>query len=495
MSPLSIRQSIFRKAGKFLILVVLVGILMPVPKTSAKNLTVDDLRKPIKIQADMNVSGPITLPGAIDLARRNYPSIKYAIEKAESKRQRIAEAKTAYLPRVDIMFDENYGTANNITGFLAPQEIVPNISGLVSERNNFLGGFGFTTGTLISWEPFDFGLRKARVNVASKETLKARAEIAVTRLEVESRAADAFLSVLAAQQVVKAAGAKVDRLTVFADTVRVLADKEIKARTDVYLADAELIRAKDELIAAEQNLKIAQASLIRWTGISSETVEAFPGGLLKDSPSTFAPRGDLQSHPLALKQKATIDVVHAKRQALDRSYAPRFFLRFPIYARGTSFNPDLSLNFSRGYYPTTFNYAVSGIVLFPAMDIFQIRTQKRAEAKKQSAETYRYDDIMLNLKEQDSRARAMIEGAVRTAANAPIKVKAAQEAARSTRIRYKHQLASVNDVALDEQLLTQSEVEYSTAQLRVWRAILASAVARGDLHPFIQQVTRLSKQD
>jgi len=124
------------------------------------------------------------------------------------------------------------------------------------------------------------------------------------------------------------------------------------------------------------------------------------------------------------------------------------------------------------------------------MDIFQLRAQRKAESKNESAERARYDEIMLSLKEQDAQARAMIEGSIRIAENAPIKVKASQEAANSARIRYRYQLASVNDVALDEQLLTQSEVEYATAQLQVWRALLAASVARGSMKPFVDQVVR-----
>lgn len=458
----------------------------------AQDASGSDAVQPLRIRADIDALRPLTMLEAIELARRNYPAIKTSTLKADAAREGITQAKTAYLPRADFMFDENYGTANNITGFLAPQNIVPNISGVVKSSNSFLGGFGFTSGALISWEPFDFGLRKAQVSVARSQTTQLQTQIAVTQLDVESRAADAFLSVLAAQQVVKAAQSKVDRFNLFLETIRVLAQKELKAKTDEYLAEAELVRAKDELIAAEQNYKIAVAALIKWTGLSVDTVEALPGALLKDAPTNYFTVADPRMHPQALAQRATIDLIHAKKHVLDRTYAPKFYLRFPVYARGTSFNPDLSLNFREGYYPTTFNYAISALVLFPALDIFQLKAQRRAEYKNELSERSRYDEILLNLKEQDTRSRAMIEGAVRIAANAPIKIKASQEAANSVRIRYRYQLASVNDVAIDEQLLTQSEVEYATAQLQVWRALLSAAVARGDMRPFIESVSRAS---
>lgn len=440
------------------------------------------------------IGGPLTLQGAIEISQRNYPAIRAASLRTEAAREGITQAKTAYLPRADMILDYNYGTANNITGFLAPQNIVPNISGIDKNRNNFLGGFGFTTGALVSWEPFDFGLRKAQVDVARSTTKRSQAQVVISELDAMSRAADAFLSVLAAQQIVRASKAKVDRLNIFLETVHVLAQKEMKPTTDEYLAQAELVRAKDELIAAEQNYKFAQAALVKWIGIASDEVEVDAGPLLREIPETHFQLADLRMHPQAIAQSAAIDLVHARKHAIERTYFPKLFLRVPVYARGSSFNPDLSLDFGKGYYPTTFNYAISALVVFPAMDIFQLRAQRKAESKNELAEHARYDEIMLNLKEQDAQARAMIEASIRIAQNAPIKVKASQQAANSARIRYRYQLASVNDVALDEQLLTQSEVEYATAQLQVWRALLAASVARGSMKPFVEQVVSATLQ-
>jgi outer membrane protein TolC len=203
----------------------------------------------------------------------------------------------------------------------------------VRSSNSFQGGFGFTSGGLVSWEPFDFGLRKAQVNVARGTTVQSQAQVAVTALEAESRAADAFLSVLAARQVVKAAQAKVDRFQVFLQTVHVLAQKELRAQTDEYLAEAELVRSKDELIASEQNYKIAVAALIKWTGLPTETVEAAPGNLLKEASAqllhgcrpAFAPAGNGptdRNRPGACKKGGTGQKLLSKVLSCARLFMP-----------------------------------------------------------------------------------------------------------------------------------------------------------------------------
>ena len=427
---------------------------------------------------------------AIDLAKRNYPSIRAASLKAEAAREGIVQAKTAYLPRLDLLLDENYGTANNITGFLAPQSIVPNISGTVLKSNNFLGGFGFTSAALVSWQPFDFGLRKANVDVQRFATKQAQSQIAVNELQTMSQAADAFLSVIAAQQVIRAAESKVERWKVFAETVQVLVQKQLKPATDQFLAEAELISAKDELIAARQNYKVALAALVRWSGITGDTIEVQAAPLVYQAPENHFTVYDLYQHPQAVAQESVIDVIRAQRHAIERTWYPEFRVRVPVYARGSSFQPDLSLNFGQGYYPTKFNYAISALVTFPVMDTVSLRSQRRAAIKNELAERAHLDEIFLNLKQQDAQAAAMIEASSQIAANAPIKLKAAQEAAESTRIRYRFQLVNVNDVAQNEQLLTQAQVDYATAQLQVWRALLALATAHGNLAPFIDLVAK-----
>lgn len=70
--------------------------------------------------------------------------------------------------------------------------------------------------------------RPAGVRVAETARDQATAELAVTRLDVAAGAADAFLTLLAAQERVRAARANVDRTKVFADSVCVLVNNQLR---------------------------------------------------------------------------------------------------------------------------------------------------------------------------------------------------------------------------------------------------------------------------
>lgn len=436
----------------------------------------------------------LTLVQTIDLAKSNYPEIKASLFRQQAAEAGIKKARTAYLPKGSMMIQELRATSNNITGPLFPQMTIPQIGGAVKGGNDLTGGWLSGAGIITSWEPFDFGLRKAQVNLAKSQTHQASAQLVVTQLDVETNAADSFLRVLHAQQALKAAQAKLERMKTFAETVHVLAQKELKAATDEYLAEAEVARARDEVTESEQALDLATIALSKSIGMANAPL-VLDGEVLFDDVQPFTPTfSNPFNHPVVLAQQAAVNVASARRQVIAKTYYPQFNLQGALYGRGSGFNTDVSINQTRGYYPTKFNYAVGLTITFPFLDIFQLRAEQKIATKQESVERARLDLAVLNIKSQDAEAEALLRAAKKIAANAPVKVKAATEAARSTEIRYRYGLASVNDVALNEQLLRQSQVDYATAQLRVWRALLAIATANGDLQPFRKLVAQANSK-
>ena len=112
-------------------------------------------------------SVPVTLNDAVQLALKNYPAIKESRARTQAAEEGIGVARTAYLPRLDMLWQENRATRNNVFGLLLPQSIVPPISGPVLGTRSFGSVWGSAGGALLSWEAIDFGLRKAGVDAAA----------------------------------------------------------------------------------------------------------------------------------------------------------------------------------------------------------------------------------------------------------------------------------------------------------------------------------------
>jgi outer membrane protein len=244
-------------------------------------------------------------------------------------------AQTIYLPRLDLIWQENRASTNNVFGALLPQGGIPSISGPVLGTKSLSSAFGSAGGVLFSWEPFDFGLRKASVDVARNQTRQAYAAVIVTRLDVMTSAADLFMTQLAAQEAVRAAQANVARAQVFADAVHVLVNNQLRAGADAARTDAELSTAKNQLYRAQQSEEISRAALAEIPGTPGTAVTLEAGPLLNLPQDTSIPSPNFESHPLVIAQKAAIETVQARVHVLDRSYFPKFNLQSAFSGRGT----------------------------------------------------------------------------------------------------------------------------------------------------------------
>ena len=436
-----------------------------------------------------NSPSPLKLNDAVELALTNYPSIKTAQAQVAAAKANIDVARTAYLPRLDLLYQENRATRNNVFGAVLPQSIIPSISGPVLGTESWESTFGSAGGTLFSWEPFDFGVRNAQVNVARAITNQANANIGVTELDVATNAADSFMALAANEQAVRAAEANVFRAKTFADAVHALVNNQLRAGSEAARADAELSVAKTQLLRAQQLTEISRAALAEALGTPGASVSIVSDPLLELPSDTNTPLPKFDFHPLALAQKSAIEIVQAREHVLARSYVPRFNLQGSVSARGTgALTNGLFEGGWHGLFPTTPNYGVGMTVTFPAFDIFSIRARRRVEAGNEAVERARYDETIHALKGQYARAQALVDGAVRIAQETPVQLKAAQDAERLTVERYKYGLSTVTEVADAQRLWAQAEIDDRVARLNVWRALLVAAKIQGDLKPFLRRV-------
>jgi outer membrane protein TolC len=369
-----------------------------------------------------------------------------------------------------------------------PQGIVPPISGPVLGTTSNSTVWGSAAGILLSWQAFDFGLRRANVDVARAQNSLSSAQTALTELDVATAAADAYLTVLAADETVRAARANVDRLQVFADSVRTLVQNQLRPGADQSRAEAELAIAKNQLSQAIQAADVARATLANATGAAGTAIQ-LDAALLNRVPELPSPAtANLPSHPAVRAESAAIEAVQARERALDRSYLPHIDFQSAVSGRGSGAHvPGQPLR-GDGFGLDVSNWAVGVSVAVPAFDVFTARARKRVEIQNEAAEHARYEQIVQNLTTEEARARALMTAAAEIARNTPIERQAATDAETRARARYSSGLGDLTEVAEAQRLLAQAEADDAVARLGVWRALLATAHARGDLAPFIDKL-------
>lgn len=432
-------------------------------------------------------AGPLTLNDTVQLALKNYPALRESRARSAAAEEAIAVARTAYLPRLDLMWQQNRATRNNVFGLLLPQSIVPAISGPVLGTQSSDTVWGSAAGVLLSWEAIDFGQRRATVDVAHAQRLLASAQSDLTHLDVAAAAADAFLTVLASDEAVRATRANVDRLEVFANTVRTLVRNQLRPGADESRADAELAIAKNQLSQAVLAAEIARASLADAIGAPATAVELAAGRLTELPGVPTVGTTDVKSHPAARAQLAAVETVRARERLLNRSVFPHVVFQSALADRGSGAQVPGQPALGNGLWPQLSNWAAGLSITFPLFDVLTVEPRKRVELQNELAANARYEQTIQNLTTQDARARALMKAASDIAQNTPAERRAATDAESRARARYQSGLASITEVAEAQRLLAQAEADDAVARLGVWRALLAAAQVRGDLTPFLDK--------
>src|ERR1700730_2237870 len=226
----------------------------------------------------------LTLPQAVENSLKNYPSIRVSQEQINAATAAIQLARTAYLPKVDALAQVNRATRNNVFGLLLPQSVIPSMSGPVIGSNNFGTVWGSAIGGLVTCEPFDFGLRGANVAVARAARAQSEAAVKRTQFEVTVAAADAYLTLFAAEETVRAAQAGVDRADVVVKTISAQVNAQLRPGADQSRAEEELGAARTPLIPAQQAIGVSRAPLSQFVGTDPSQIAVVTGSLVQLPP-------------------------------------------------------------------------------------------------------------------------------------------------------------------------------------------------------------------
>jgi outer membrane protein TolC len=427
----------------------------------------------------------LTLEQALQYAVDHYPTVRAALEQRNASTAGISVAKSAYLPRLDSLWQSNRGTVNNIFGQVLPQSVIPAMSGPVLPSASGGSVWGSATGAWFSWEPFDFGLRHANVASAEAAVARARADEALTRLDVQTAVGTAFLTIVGAQGAVATLQADLDRRDLLARAVHTLVDNQLRPGAEASRADAERAAAHTRLIQAQEAVTLGQIALARVLGTTGSV--AIDARTLIDRLPADSPAGAPAAHPLTRVHQAAVDLARAQADVLSRTDLPRVYFQSSVFARGSGANPNGQLDGGiSGLGLDRANWAAGLQVVFPnAFDFTILRARKAAAAASARAETALYDEALLTVTSQQQAAAAMVQAARAVAANTPVQLAAARQSEAQATARYQAGLASIVEVGDAQSLLAQAEVQDQLARIDVWRAVLAQAAARGTLESFL----------
>lgn len=430
-------------------------------------------------------AGALTLAEAISQAWTHYPNLAAAQASATRALAVADEAHVAFWPTAGLTGQWDRATDNASPG-LAFASPLPGISGSVpvsvySQRSTWTSAAGL----YFSWEVADFGRRAANVRYFRELASAAADQTAYVQLQVGAHAADAYLNVLAAGEQLRVTQGDEARWSEIATTVQALVDQQLRPGADASRAQAELAQARIRIAAAERNRAAAEATLAEALGLDPTEVLPALAGVNAQAPSPPPPAAS--APPQVRVQTDNLAAAQAQAQEAARSALPRWYALGSAYGRGTGIGAPGQLGRGlAGLAPTTAaNWAV-GLGLDFSITRWRANRDQRAEAAAAvTQQQQQLRQVNITLLAARRRAAADWTAAETIAQQSPIALQAAEVGEQQARVRYQAGLAGVVDLANAEQLLAQADSDEALSRLQLWRALVESAYAAGDLQPLL----------
>jgi outer membrane protein TolC len=447
------------------------------------------------------VAAPMKMSDVINYAQNNYPAILRARAATEGARQNIKVQKlNEYLPDSLFQWQDIMANRNKITQIIYGSPVFPGnpgpSAGTGTYRPYFFSGAGFN----LDWAPIDFGLHKARIQLAKQQYGQAEAQYGVTKLDVQIAAASAFLDVVESAQALSAVEENVASFEQFYEIVKAQVNSSLKAGADRSLAEAQLANARNQLLRAQLNVDLARADLANALGLSGSVIQVNDRNIASTQEKAEVQKGGpiFEQVPVLQVAKAALLTALAQKHVLNKEYYPVFHWLGGFQLRGSELSnasPITTVNSrgAAGIFPYAPNYQLAMIINWNFLDWFRLRAEKRVQDQRILEQRYQYDLVLNNLRTEDAKARARVRTAVEIARNMPIQVEASLMASQQAEARYKVGLSSVAQVAEANQALAQSRMQEAVARVGVWRAMLDVASVHGDLAPFVAEANSVQK--
>lgn len=263
---------------------------------------------------------PITLPEAVELARRNAPSAVQARGQLRTSAAGVRSAYAAFLPSLSVsagatrQFNAEGGTrVENGQVITLPSEPWSYSAGLGANLTLFSGGRRF------------FQLRQAKADASA-----AQANEILARFGVDVTVQQEYFNVLAARETESAAQSQLDqaRQQLRAAIVRVRINNATKS--DSLRAEIQLRNAQLAVTDARNAVASASASLTRATG-SPQPVTAALEVPAAEAPLALDPAAlqeEVDAGPAVRQAQASLDAAKAARASSWSDYLPSLSASF-----------------------------------------------------------------------------------------------------------------------------------------------------------------------
>lgn len=422
----------------------------------------------------------------LQTAKTNYPLLKAKRFESVAAEDQVRYAKSAIVPSVDAAYQVNYSTYNNITGMATSQYFVP-ISGPPSANNTNNAVLGSVAGLLMNWDLFTFGQRRSKIGSAKSTLDYQQADEQNEILQHQIQTANAYLDLVATNELIKVFQRNLLRSEDNLRIVRSLTGSGLRPGVDTALFQAELAKARIDLLNYEKVQNTQQLHLSELVGnndVPSYQVDSSYFSRLPVLPEIMEPR----SHPLINLSTSKLMVAEYEKTVLQRSLYPKLSMWGTAYARGSGIRYDGYVDSKDGLSLSRYNYGAGIVLSVPLLQYARTQFQLRSQRAQIEADKERLNATTLQLIKQRQLAEVTMITSLKVAGQSPAFFTASSYAYRGLLSRYHSGLVNYTELMQSQYTLVQSEANLKRTYVEAWKALLYLAAVNGDLNLFINQL-------
>jgi outer membrane protein len=443
------------------------------------------------IKASQGQDITLSLKDVLQRVEKNLPQLEAYRQQALAEKENSRLAKISLMPEMNAGYQANMATFNNITGMSYPGFLLP-ISGPPSAGNdlNFIPGSAL--GMLVKWNPFTFGQRNAAIEKAAAQFKEANAVYNEQLFRYQYSALNTYLEVVYLQQVMKAIQAGMARNKIGLEQSLVLAAAGLKPGIDTTQFQSAIIQGEMELLQTEKTWLQKLTELGMLTGILQNAAVSIilTDTIFNTQLPVMADTVNFNGHPLYQTLLARQKKREAELKEIRRSWVPQLDIWGNLYTRGSGINASGQIDKADGFRFSRTNAGLGFQLSFPLLQYTKVNIRLKQQSLLLKAAEADREQAALTITQQATSAFLQYNQDRSISEKAPRLWKAAQDVYEGLRISYEAGLIDYTRLSQAQYDLVKAELTNASAQLQLWRSLLAISVARGNLDIFLSQLPK-----
>lgn len=428
----------------------------------------------------------ITLKQLLNTVSQKAPMLITDSAAIRVRQAQAAEVRNNWLPNLKLNYQADIGTSNNTIGPYFSYGVVPSSSSGIHQTNytnTALTNLGIAA---LDWEVYNFGSYGAQNRVAKSDIAVEMNNFANSKYQLQAYTIADYLQLLRLQDLSNIQAENITRNQEILRSVLSLAKSGVRPGVDTSIAQAELSKARLNLIELKDQVQHVQLQLSALSGIpylQLNTDTTTDDQLITSAMPAAFNTADTANHPLINYYKSLYQNSLERETMVKRQYNPKIMLEGATWGRGGSIDAnDQFHSLSSGFGFDRYNYLVGIGIQFNLVDLRRRQLKLNTQRTMSEYALNKLDEQRTLLNSSAQQAQVELSTARDRMTEIPNQLKAARAGYRQKLSLYKSGLTDIIELNAALNILYRAETDYVQAKYDFGSALFQQAITGNQLN-------------